>query len=101
MALSANRKLEVRKAIHRAYSNHVEEIPWTKPELDDAITEADTWSLANKVAFNTALPLAYRQAATAADKAILLITCIAADYLADNPSKAAVIKDIINRLETA
>lgn len=101
MALTANQKLEVRKAIHRSYSQRVEPLPWTKADVDAAITAADGWNDGNKASFNAALSDPYKTASSSADKAILLLTVVAADYIAGNPTKAAILKDIISRLETA
>lgn len=98
MALTANQEIRVRAAIDRAYSAARLPIVWTKPQLDAAIAAADTWQAANKAGFNAALPLAYRNAASTADKALLLIAALAADHLVGNPTQLAVLQNILSEL---
>ena len=44
----------------------------TKSELQDAVDAADAWADAQAVAFNLSLPVAFRSAASATQKALLL-----------------------------
>lgn len=50
---------------------------FTKPQLIAAVAAADDWADANAAEYNTALPAAFRNAATAGQKALLLAYVIA------------------------
>ena len=50
---------------------------FTKPQLAAAVNAADDWADANAAEFNTALPAAFRNSATAGQKALLLAYVIA------------------------
>lgn len=53
---------------------------FTKPQLIAAVAAADDWAEANAAAFNTALPAAFRNSATAGQKALLLAYVICRRY---------------------
>jgi hypothetical protein len=53
---------------------------FTKPQLVAAVAAADQWADDNAAEFNTALPAAFRNSATAAQKAMLLMYVIARRY---------------------
>lgn len=53
---------------------------FTKPQLAAAVAAADDWADANATAFNNALPAAFRNAATAGQKALLLAYVITRRY---------------------
>lgn len=48
----------------------------TKPQLRAAVDAADDWANSNAAAFNTALPVAARNALTGPQKALLLVYVI-------------------------
>lgn len=50
---------------------------FTKPQLVAAVAAADQWADDNAAAFNSALPAAFRNGATAGQKAMLLAYVIA------------------------
>jgi hypothetical protein len=56
---------------------------FTKPQLAAAVTAADGWVDANAASFNSALPAAFRNSATAAQKAMLLVYVATRRYGAD------------------
>ena len=100
MALTTNQKTKVRAALHRAYSVAELVIPWTKPEADLAITDADNWIDSNAASFASALSQPFRGSSTAADKSVLLITLAIAQRLASDPGYTAVLKSILSEFET-
>jgi hypothetical protein len=53
---------------------------FTKPQLIAAVASADDWAEANAAAYNSALPTAFRNAATAGQKALLLAYVISRRY---------------------
>lgn len=97
MALSDNQKKQVRTALHKAYSRYELPMPWTKPEIDAAITALDDFLANNKVAINNALPTAFKTSASAADKAVLFNVIAMADYIVGNSGHANALKDIARR----
>jgi hypothetical protein len=50
---------------------------FTKTELAAAIAAADSWADTNAAAYNSALPVAFRNAATAGQKSMLLAYVLA------------------------
>jgi len=92
-------KQQIRTAIHKAYSKHSEPIPGTKPQSDQAIEEIGGWLALNSTAINTALPLAWRTKANAADKALLVAIVAASKFLEDNPGKVDLLIDSLRQLE--
>jgi hypothetical protein len=99
MALNSNQVKKVRSALHRGHTSAGLAIPWTKPDVDTAIGDADTWQNSNKASFNSALSQPFKGSASAADKAVLLASVIFAEHLVANPSHVQVIRSIVNQLE--
>jgi hypothetical protein len=54
---------------------------FTKTQLRAAVDAADTWANDNASSFNTALPTAFRNSATSAQKALLLMIVVARRHL--------------------
>jgi hypothetical protein len=99
MALTANQKIRVRRAFHRAYSLHQIPTPWTKPEVDAAITAIDDWLDTNAAAYNSALPLPFRSLATAADKSVGLVGLTIAQRLVSDPEHIGVLRAMLAELD--
>lgn len=98
--MKEKQKQQIRTAIHKAYSRHSEPIPGTKPQSDQAIEEIGGWLALNSTAINTALPLAWRTKANAADKALLVAIVAASRFIDGNPEKVQVLIDAIRNLES-
>lgn len=99
MALTASQIIKVRSSLHRAYSGQQLPMPWTKPDVDIAIGNTDTWLTTNQGSFNTALSEPFQTDATAADKTILLIGTAIAQRLISTPSHIAVLRQILGELD--
>lgn len=95
MALSPSIKTKVRAAIHRAYCSNEVGIPWTKTDLDTAITDLDGWLDLNASALNLVLSQPFRSLASTPDKAVLLVVVSVARYLADNPELLSVLSGVV------
>jgi hypothetical protein len=65
------------RRIQRWWSDQREPCNFTKAQLAAAVGAADDWADANATAFNTALPAAFRNNATATQKSLLLMYIIA------------------------
>lgn len=65
----------------------------TKPDLQAAVNAADDWADQNAASFNTALPVAFRTNATAAQKALLLAVVVLARH---NP---AFLRNVIGEVD--
>lgn len=71
-ALSANIRARIAAGIQRQWSELRESVAFTKAELSAAVAAADDWREANAASYNAALPAAFRNKATAAQKTLLL-----------------------------
>jgi phage repressor protein C with HTH and peptisase S24 domain len=67
----------IARKIQRAWSDTRESTAFTKAQLAAAVAAADQWADDNAAAYNTALPAAFRNNATAAQKSLLLVYVIA------------------------
>lgn len=67
----------IARKIQRAWSDNRESAAFTKAQLSAAVAAADQWADDNAAAYNTALPAAFRNNATAAQKSLLLVYVIA------------------------
>lgn len=70
MALTPTERDQVWRAFMRVVDD--EPCPFTKAQLRAAVDAADDWATANAASFNSALPAAFRAAASSAQKAALL-----------------------------
>jgi hypothetical protein len=70
--LTAGQRSEIGAALMRWWSLLKEGCPFTKPELSAAVDAADAWVDANANAYNTALPVAFRNGASALQKTLVL-----------------------------
>lgn len=70
MALSTAERDQVWRAFMRTIV--AEGITFTKADLRAAVDSADDWATANAASYNTALPAAFKAAATPTQKAALL-----------------------------
>lgn len=70
--LDATARARVAMALQRGESENSSEMAFTKAQLAAAVDAADQWVEDNASAFNLALPAAFRTAATATQKTILL-----------------------------
>jgi hypothetical protein len=62
-------------------ARNLEACGFTKTQLRAAVDAADDWANSNAASYNSALPLPFRTAATAAQKALLLVFVIARRHL--------------------
>lgn len=69
MALSENRRVQLRREIAAGVSARREEFALSRAQLDAAIAATDDWIDANAAGYNSALPAAARNGLTAAQKA--------------------------------
>ena len=99
MALTASRKVRVRRALHRAYCANELPILWTKPEVDAVITDADNWLDSVAVDFNSALSQPFRGTAGATDKSVLLIAITIAQRLVSEPAYISVLKNMLSEID--
>jgi hypothetical protein len=67
----------IARKIQRTWSDARESTAFTKAQLSAAVAAADQWADDNAAAYNTALPAAFRNNATAAQKSLLLLCVIA------------------------
>lgn len=79
-ALPENDRLGVWRAAMRFWSNEREGIAVSKADLRAAVNAADDWADANAAGYNAALPAAFRNTATATQKALLLAVVVLARY---------------------
>lgn len=98
MALTANQIVRVRAALHRAYSQQQRGTPWTKPDVDAVIADADTWLLDNQSNYNVSLSQPFRNNATAEDKALLLIVVAIAQRLVASPGHVDILRQVLAEL---
>jgi len=70
VALTTGERDQVWRAFMRVIA--AEPCSFTKQELRAAVDAVDDWATANATAYNTALPTAFKNAATANQKAALL-----------------------------
>lgn len=77
-ALSAGTRQAIARAVMRHWSRLREGTPYLKAELQAAVNAADDWADANGASYNSALPVAFRNNASASQKALLLAAVIAA-----------------------
>lgn len=80
MALTANRKQQLRRDWSAVLSTRREVFGLSKADLDAAITAVDNWVETNATGYNLALPQAARSGLTAAQKAELLARVALARY---------------------
>jgi hypothetical protein len=71
--LSTADREDIWAEFQRELSSERETMPFTKAQLLAAVNAVDTWVDSNAAAYNTALPTAFRNAATTAQKARLLM----------------------------
>ena len=64
----------------------------TKSDLQAAVDAADDWANTNAASYNTALPTAFKNNATAAQKALLLAVVVLARY--DAPSIRSIVGEV-------
>jgi hypothetical protein len=79
-ALSQAERDRITRWFMRAASRADEPLSVTKIQLAAAVAAADDWADANAAAFNSALPTAFRNSATANQKALLLAYVILRRY---------------------
>ena len=63
----------IARQIQRYWSDQRESAGFTKAQLSAAVDAADAWVDSNATSYNNALPAAFRNAATAQQKALLLM----------------------------
>ena len=70
MALTLDQQIQATREMLAAEPN----VPFnfSKADIRAALVAADAWATANAASFNTALPLPFRTAASASQKALLL-----------------------------
>jgi hypothetical protein len=73
----------------------------SKQDIVDAVGAADTWLDSAASSYNSALPVAFRTNASAGQKALMLTTVAAAQYLLDDPDAAKVFQIIAGMLVEA
>lgn len=71
--LSDADRQRVATALMRWWSNERESQPWLKQVVRDSVNAADSWQDSNAASYNTALPVTFRTAATAGQKALLFL----------------------------
>jgi protein-disulfide isomerase-like protein with CxxC motif len=71
--LSEAKRAEIWAEFQREVSSERETMPFTKAQLRAAVDAADSWVDSNAAAYNSALPAAFRSAATTAQKARLMM----------------------------
>lgn len=98
MALTTNQKTQLRKFLHASYSRHEMPLPWVKADVDQAITDLDTFLDDNQVNINAAMSEPFRSTASAADKAVLFTAIAAASYILGNSGAANVLKDVAGKI---
>lgn len=80
-ALPNSERLRVWRGVMRFWSNIGEGIPnVTKADLQAAINAADNWADSTAASYNLALPIAFRNNATAGQKALLLAVVVLARF---------------------
>lgn len=99
MALTLAQQQKVRAALHRAYSAQELPLPWTKAEVDAAISEADTWIDSNQASFASSLSAAFAGSSSAADKSVLFIATLIAQRLVSQPEHVSVLLTVLNQLQ--
>jgi hypothetical protein len=72
MALTQGQKDALLKRVQTRWSDARTACPFTKAQLIAAADAADTWLDANKTEYNSALPVAFRNAASTEQKGLLL-----------------------------
>lgn len=70
MALTLQQQIDVTRQMMAADPDTP--FNFSKVDIRAAIIAADTWATANAASYNTALPVAFRTGASAAQKALLL-----------------------------
>lgn len=85
--LSQSDREKIARWFMRAASRAVEPLNVTKAQLAAAVTAADQWADDNAAAYNTALPAAFRNGATASQKALLLAYVILRRYGGSAPEE--------------
>lgn len=75
--LGAAARAGITRKIQRAWSDLRESCAFTKAQLQAAVDAADDWAEANAAGYNTALPAAFRNGATAGQKSLLLMYVVA------------------------
>lgn len=70
MALTLQQQIDVTRQMMAADPDTP--FNFSKVDIRAAIVAADTWATANAASYNTALPVAFRTGASAAQKALLL-----------------------------
>lgn len=79
--LSTTIRQQIWRGLMRYWSAQREAIAvLTKTDIQAAVNAADDWADTNAAAYNTALPVAFRTNATAAQKALLLALVILARW---------------------
>ena len=80
-ALSTTIRQQIWRGLMRYWSNLRESLSGvTKADLQAAVNAADDWADSNAASFNSALPTAFRNNATAGQKALLLAIVVLARY---------------------
>ena len=100
MTLSAAQQKKVAADFARAASAVWQPLPnISQPDLLAAVGDADTWKDGSKASYNNALPAAFRNNATAAQKTLLLVAVTAADYLLDDPQAVEMLRLLVGSLQ--
>lgn len=102
MALTAGQIQVVSAKIRKAASQVWEPLPnMSKSDITDAVEAVDEWLDLAASNYNSALPTAFRTNATAAQKALMLTTVAAAQYMLDDADAARVFQIIAGMLVQA
>ena len=92
-ALSTTVRQQIWRGLMRFWSRQLETISGvTKTDLQAAVNAADDWADQNASSFNSALPTAFRNNATAGQKALLLAVVVLARYNA--PAIRAIVGEV-------
>jgi len=73
-------RLQLWRGLMRYWSAQLEGVGVNKTDLRAAVDAADDWANSNAASFNTALPTAFKNNATAGQKALLLAVVALARY---------------------
>lgn len=80
-ALSTTIRAQLWRGLMRSWSRRGETVAGvTKDDLQAAVNAADDWANSNAASFNTALPSAFKNNATAGQKALLLAVVVLARF---------------------
>jgi hypothetical protein len=80
-ALSTTIRQQIWRGLMRYWSTQLSTLTgMTKTDIQAAVNAADDWADANAASYNTALPTAFKNNATAAQKALLLAMVVLARH---------------------